>query len=86
MYLIILLMSFTATSTGMLTGSLVSDPKKLGLVINLITIPLLSFCGFFKNINSLPVWVGWIRFLSPFNYAFTALVGNETLYKSSLIG
>jgi hypothetical protein len=49
-------------------------------------LPLLSFSGFFKNYSNLSDWNGWIRFISPYNYSYTALVENETLYKSSLIG
>jgi ABC-type multidrug transport system permease subunit len=76
-------MSFTATSAGMFAGSIISDPKRVSDLISIIAIPLLSFSGYFKNYSSMPVWNGWIRFLSPFNYSFTALVQNETLYKPS---
>lgn len=76
MYLIILLMSFTATSVGMFAGSIVSDPQKISGIINMVALPLITFSGFFKNYSSMPDWIGWIRFISPYNYSYTALVGN----------
>lgn len=81
LYVIILVMSFTATSVGMLAGSIIKDAKSAGSIIFFFMVPLLSFSGFFKNYNSMPKWIGWLRFISPFNYSFTALVGNETHYK-----
>lgn len=85
LYLIILIMSFTATSVGMLAGTIIKDSKSAGGIIFFFMTPLLSFSGFFKNYNSMPKWIGWIRFISPFNYSFTALVRNETLYKHGLV-
>jgi ABC-type multidrug transport system permease subunit len=81
LYLIILVMSFTATSLGMLAGSLLTDAKSSGSIVLFMMVPLLSFSGFFKNYNNMPNWIGWIRFISPFNYSFTALLSNETKYK-----
>jgi ABC-type multidrug transport system permease subunit len=85
MYLIIFSMSFTATSTGMFAGSIVRDPKVISSIITIIALPFLIFSGFFKNYSSMPGWIGWIRFISPFNYSYTSLTYNETLYKPSLI-
>lgn len=76
MYFIIFLMSFSATSAGMFAGSLVKDPKLISSLITLLALPLLTFSGFFKNYNNLPAWIAWLRFISPFNYAFTSLVKN----------
>lgn len=85
MYLIIFSMSFSATSAGMFLGSLIKDPKLISNLVTMLALPLLTFSGFFKNYNNLPVWIAWLRFISPFNYAFTSLVKNETLYKASLV-
>ena len=85
MYLIIFLMSFTGTGCGLLLGALVTDPIILSELISFLLLPLLSFSGYFKNYSNMPAWNGWIRFISPFNYSFTALVGNETMYKASRV-
>ncbi len=85
LYLIILVMSFTATSLGMFTGSIITDAKSTGGIVLFMMIPLLSFSGLFKNYDNMPYWIGWIRFISPFNYSFTALLRNETKYKPGLV-
>lgn len=64
---------------------MVKNPNLISTFVSLVFLPIVSFSGFFKNYSNLSNWIGWIRFLIPFNYTYTALVGNETLYKPSLI-
>lgn len=85
LYFIIVVMSFSAASLGLFIGCYYDDPKLMSSVLPNFTMPLLLFAGFFKNYQSIPVWISWMRFLSPFSYNFTAMVKNETLYKESLI-
>lgn len=59
-YLIFVLMGLCGSSLGMLIGSVVLDAKSISAVIPLLTMPIILFSGFFKNRNSLPVWIGWI--------------------------
>ena len=35
------------------------------------------FSGFYANRNNLPVWIGWLEYLSPFKYSLEALMYNE---------
>jgi ABC-type multidrug transport system permease subunit len=74
MYLIVLSLSFAGTSLGLLIGSTVTDPTVVHNLPTVAMFPFLMFSGFFKNNGNLPVWIGWIRYISPFNYCFTALV------------
>ena len=85
MYLIIVIETFTGTSLGMLIGAMVKDPRSIDRYITLFFLPFVSFSGFFKNYSNLPNWIGWIRFIIPFNYTYTAFAGNQTLYKASRI-
>lgn len=39
-------------------------------VLPVILLPLLLFSGLFVNTNSTPVWLRWIKYLSPMYYAF----------------
>lgn len=75
-YLIIVLLSFNGGSLGYLVGSIVEDPKSVGTLIPVILIPFVLFSGQFKNFSSLPNWIGWVQYLSPLKYAFTAFVSN----------
>jgi ABC-type multidrug transport system permease subunit len=46
-------------------------------MLPLIILPLMLFGGFYKNRKDLPVWIGWIEYLSPIKYSFTSLATNE---------
>ncbi|TPX36852.1 hypothetical protein SeMB42_g07013 [Synchytrium endobioticum] len=42
-----------------------------------ILMPLMLFSGLFVNLNSIPVWLRWIQYLSPMKYGFEGMVKNE---------
>lgn len=69
-------MGLPGSSLGMLLGSVVLDAKSISAVVPIIMLPVTLFSGFFKNRNNLPKWIGWIEYLSPNKYAFTAYVNN----------
>ena len=83
MYLILVLMSFAGTSAGIFIGSMTTNPKSVGNVLQAVLVPLLIFGGYYKNLSNIADWVIWIKFISPFTYIFTALVDNEAKYKPS---
>jgi ABC-type multidrug transport system permease subunit len=84
-FFIIFLSNLCGMSIGLLAGSLTADPKNANGISMLILIPFLIFSGLFKNQANLPAWIGWIQYISPFKYNFSALMQNETLYKNSNI-
>ena len=58
-------------------GSLIPDAKLVSAIVPLVFIPLILFSGFYKNRDTLPVWIGWLEFISPYKYAFEAFATNE---------
>jgi len=42
-----------------------------------IILPLMIFSGFFINTDSIPVYLDWIKYISPIKYAFQAYCLNE---------
>jgi len=46
-------------------------------VMPLLILPMMIFSGLFVNIATLPVWIAWIKWLSPMKYGFVALMTNE---------
>lgn len=76
MYFIIVVISFTATSIGLFIGAIFDNPKFASGLIPVFVPCLLAFSGMFKNYENIPAWIGWLRFLSPFNYNYTALLKN----------
>jgi ABC-type multidrug transport system permease subunit len=84
-YLISVLMGLNGSSLGLFLGSVVLDAKSVSAIMPIVLLPVILFSGFFKNRNELPVWIGWLEYISPNKYSFTAYMNNEVLYKDSLI-
>lgn len=59
-YLALFLIGLAGNSLGYLLGSLTSDTKIVTLLIPVMIMPFVLFSGFYKNRDSLPVWLGWI--------------------------
>ncbi len=85
-YLVYCLMAFTGSSFGMLLGSAIQDAKSVSAVIPIMLMPVILFSGFYKNRDNLPGWIGWLEYLSPVKYGFTAVMENEVAFKASRIG
>ncbi len=69
-------MAFCGASLGLLLGSVVLDVKSVSAVMSPILLPVILFSGFYKNRDDLPVWIGWIEYISPNKYGFIAYVNN----------
>jgi len=64
-----------ALSLAVAVGS--GTPGQASLTMNIILLISLLVGGFFVNAASMPVWISWLRFVSPFFYAYAALTVNE---------
>jgi ABC-type multidrug transport system permease subunit len=69
--------SLAGNSFGLLIGSSFSDPKVASGLMPLMILPMMLFSGFYKNFGDLPVWIGWIQYISPIKYSFIALANNQ---------
>ena len=76
LYFTIFLVNLCGNSLGLLIGSIIKDPKHLGLAVPLILLPFALFSGFFKNTGSLVNWFGWIQYISPMKYGYIILLSN----------
>jgi ABC-type multidrug transport system permease subunit len=72
-----ILVGFAGSAIGLLIGSVILDAKSVSAVVPIILLPLILFSGFFKNRNDLPMWIGWIEYISPIKYGFIAFVENQ---------
>lgn len=52
-------------SLGLIVGSIANDAKSVSLLQHIILLPFTIYRGFFKNIDTLSIWNGWIQYLSP---------------------
>jgi ABC-type multidrug transport system permease subunit len=84
-FFIIYLMNFNGMSLGLLIGSMVKDARSVSAVSPILILPIVLFSGFFKNQSNLANWAGWIQYISPFKYGFSAFTQNEVINKLSLI-
>lgn len=85
-YIICYFISFAGMSLGLMLGSMVTDAKSVSAVTPILMLPLVLFSGLFKNSGNLPDWIGWIQYLSPIKYTYSAFLQNEVLYaQDSLI-
>ena len=75
--MIVILLNFAGSSIGLAIASIFEDIAVALLVAPLIMIPLVMFCGFFLNADSIPVYYVWTEWFSPMKYAFSALSQNE---------
>ena len=84
-FLIGILSSFAGSSLGLMLGSIAKDSKTVSILTPLFIQPMLLFAGYYKNLGSIPRWIGWIQYLSPVKYGFSAALQNEVMYENSPI-
>lgn len=65
-----LLATVAGESYGLMIGACVMDFEKSLVVMVIVGLTLMVLGGFF--ISTVPKWVTWLKFLSPFKYAFDA--------------
>lgn len=41
-----------------------------------LLMPLIMFSGLFNKLDSIPNWISWIQYLSPFRYSLHAILLN----------
>ena len=75
-YLTLFLVVLAGSSLGLLIGSMFENTRIVTVVTPVVILPFILFSGLFKNRNELPVWLGWIEYLSPIKYSFTSMTRN----------
>ena len=68
-------------SMGYLISCIFNDFTVANMLAPILMMPFMLFGGFYANLNSLPGWLVWLKWLSPIKYASEALLWNE--YKNS---
>lgn len=43
----------------------------------LLLLPLMMFSGLYNKLGSIPSWIAWIQYISPFRYGLHILLLNE---------
>ena len=69
-------MGLNGISLGLMLGSMIIDQKSVAVVTPIVLLPFFLFSGLFKNTGNLSEWAGWIQYISPIKYGFSAWVQN----------
>lgn len=72
-----LISHFCGAGLGYMVGGLANSPEEALIMGGALGIPLMMFAGFFSNIDTVNVYTRWLKYISPFYYAFEALAINE---------
>lgn len=73
----VVISTMSGNALGLLCAIIGGDPGTASTFVNMIVLPLVIFNGFFVNYDSIPPGVEYIRFISPFKYAFSIVIINE---------
>jgi ABC-type multidrug transport system permease subunit len=69
--------SLVGNSIGFFTGSLFQDVKKATSMAPVLLLPLMMFSGMYNKLASIPVWIAWVQYISPFRYGLHMLLVNQ---------
>ncbi len=72
-----ILVGNAASSIGFFISAGVKNQETAMIIAPIAMIPLMVFGGFFIQAGSIPVFLDWIKYISPFYYGFPVLVNNE---------
>jgi ABC-type multidrug transport system permease subunit len=76
--------AIATSSTTILLGSLVTNPKQANEMSLLVLVPQILFAGFFIRTNQIPVWLRWAQYLCSLKYGINLFLINEfASYRSS---
>ena len=67
---VMVLSCLAATSLGYLFGSVVNNIDVGLTLMNIVILPLMIGGGFFINVDSIPIYLIWLKYISFFKYAF----------------
>lgn len=70
-------MALVGNSIGLLTGALFKDTARATSLAPAFLLPLMLFSGLYNKLDSIPVWISWLQYISPFRYGLHGLLLNE---------
>lgn len=74
---ILLLSGFCAIALGLIVGGLAPNVETANAIAPIIVVLMILFGGFYINVESLPVWLRWVEYLSLMQWSFKAMCINE---------
>lgn len=75
--IVLILVALNGFSFGLLAASLFNDIGVALALSILFILPLMIFAGLFLNVDTVPVWLRWIQWISPLRYTYSAAMENQ---------
>lgn len=75
--LAIVMTGLTAGSMGLALGCMFPNAEVAVSLAPVVIIPFMLFAGFYVDLDSVPVWLSWIQYISIFKWSLQALLVNE---------
>jgi hypothetical protein len=75
--LVLIVAAICGNSIGFFIGSLFKDESQSGAIGPMITLPLMAFSGMYNKLVSIPAWISWLPYVSPFRYGLHLILDNQ---------
>lgn len=72
--LVLCSVGMVGNSIGFWTGSLFKDAQRSSAMSPALLMPLMMFSGLYNKLDSIPVWIRWMQYLSPFRFGLHAVL------------
>jgi ABC-type multidrug transport system permease subunit len=76
-FIILYSLAMTSTALAMVLGSTVEDPKLAVEMLPMCLVPQFLLAGFFIATELIPVWLRWLTYVMPFNFAVKIYLEKE---------
>lgn len=70
-------MAFEGYIFGMFFGAICKDQATATHLLPIVLIPIMIFGGLIINVNSIPVYIRWLQYLSPMRHSFLILFQSQ---------
>lgn len=84
-YCVYLLEAFSAQSLGYLAGAVFSDVQQAFSISNIVILIMILCSGVLISDSSMPIYIFWLKYLSPLKYVIEVAVTNEFVDNSSIM-
>ena len=71
------MVGFAGNGMGFFLGALFKTARESSAMSNIIILPLMAFSGMYNKLNSIPSWIQWMQYGSPFKYGLHILLLNQ---------
>jgi ABC-type multidrug transport system permease subunit len=66
--------ALVGNSIGIMSGSLFKDAKRATALTPAFILPMMMLSGLYNKLGSIPIFIRWLQYLSPFRYGIHSLL------------